>query len=1206
MNQSYLLDKEFLAKLDAERHKEIFAKIISLTIDGDPIDTIEGRVTTGSINIDGNAAIRRTCSLTLVSQNLDINDFYWGLKTKFKLEIGVSNNINSQYPDICWFPQGIYVVSQFTTNRNASSYTISVQGQDKMSLLNGTLGGQLPASIDFGQEEYLSYTYRQHIFKSKREFVTGKYYYIDPDNEYEKYEGVFNEEQEYYTYDSTDLEQPYKPITEDGFITGKTYYVKHYTLAMDEFNPNFIYYDQEITSTLTSIPLYTIIREAVHAWANEPYHNIIINDLNTYGLEQLQYKGDKTLYALRPVNSSIYEQMSLNENKRCQRVPDGLKNSLTSEGYLMPNGENPTTTTLSEEVAKEDFVSEKGTDGIAAAAINDLSWITFQAWYDPVSDQEVFDPEETYFIFDNDNQIYIEQQHMTEFVQDTIYYKRNKRIRPYVVLPLEYGDDCGYRLTDLVYAGELVSSIGDTITSILDKIKNMLGDYEYFYNIDGQFVFQRKRTFINTTWNSIEEIEGDRVITPTELASPNTYNFVDNYLISAFNNAPDIKNVRNDFSVWGVRKSISGADIPVHVRYAIDKKPCYYKTFTGNVYTTDEVYLRQAYEEAYTQIHEVTSQRILDFAMKHPDLPPGLQPPTRYANGDWSPGWWDIRDWHDFYVLLTSREPMGTMKWYAHNDENGCVPIKSLIVEDNYNDLKHYQNSIASCWLVIVTKLANGTYHYNFQHGSGQFNANYPSMRTYFESYYSNETTAPVQHGRYTTRLLLTDERYAETGYKYLYTTEYRDENDQPIQQNFYAPYSGCSDDHTYPTFIESDLYRNNARVYFYNPNFPMATYTELTEEMIERTWEEYLAETDFRLVDWREIIYQMALDYFKYGKADTEDKSSHLPVQDVFLQRVRDNNPLWYPSGYTGYEKYYTDLQGFWRQLYDPNAKPIITYTEGQYQDTKQSIDEELGTYYVDTAWNGIKIKNVRCDYYMEGEYDNETEELIGGPSYSLIMEEYDPSDTSYHPQYDTSVNSAKLKDQYINSLVKPDNLFRYWNKSVFNAPETLNFWFDFLDDTSELQAISVPMMGDRTKVVNDNKVTSVYFKQIPDFVFTTKKALDSFHWKNYNRDQMLDKSGYTFLYISQGMEQLFSISYRGKSAKDKIDDLVYQFGYCAENVTINAVPVYYLEPNTRIFVQDSESGVNGEYIVTKITIPLTYNGTMSITANKAPERVY
>ena len=76
--------------------------------------------------------------------------------------------------------------------------------------------------------------------------------------------------------------------------------------------------------------------------------------------------------------------------------------------------------------------------------------------------------------------------------------------------------------------------------------------------------------------------------------------------------------------------------------------------------------------------------------------------------------------------------------------------------------------------------------------------------------------------------------------------------------------------------------------------------------------------------------------------------------------------------------------------------------------------------------------------------------------------------------------------------------------------------------------------------------------------------------------------------------------------SVKDKIDSLLYQFGYCVENISITAIPIYHLEPNTRIFVQDKNTGINGEYIVSKITLPLTYNGTMSITANKAPERLY
>jgi hypothetical protein len=36
-----------------------------------------------------------------------------------------------------------------------------------------------------------------------------------------------------------------------------------------------------------------------------------------------------------------------------------------------------------------------------------------------------------------------------------------------------------------VYAGDLIASAGDSLTFILDKIKNMLGDYEYFYNLSG-------------------------------------------------------------------------------------------------------------------------------------------------------------------------------------------------------------------------------------------------------------------------------------------------------------------------------------------------------------------------------------------------------------------------------------------------------------------------------------------------------------------------------------------------------------------------------------------------------------------------------------------------------------------------------------------------------------------------------------------------
>jgi hypothetical protein len=54
-------------------------------MDEHPIETIEGRVTAGSINIDGASAIRRTCSLTIIPKEVDFSSYYWGLHTKFNL-----------------------------------------------------------------------------------------------------------------------------------------------------------------------------------------------------------------------------------------------------------------------------------------------------------------------------------------------------------------------------------------------------------------------------------------------------------------------------------------------------------------------------------------------------------------------------------------------------------------------------------------------------------------------------------------------------------------------------------------------------------------------------------------------------------------------------------------------------------------------------------------------------------------------------------------------------------------------------------------------------------------------------------------------------------------------------------------------------------------------------------------------------------------
>ena len=58
--------------------------------------------------------------------------------------------------------------------------------------------------------------------------------------------------------------------------------------------------------------------------------------------------------------------------------------------------------------------------------------------------------------------------------------------------------------------------------------------------------------------------------------------------MTSFNNTPALSNVKNDYSIWGTRQSITGAELPVHLRYAIDKKPTYYKTIEYDEEQKDE------------------------------------------------------------------------------------------------------------------------------------------------------------------------------------------------------------------------------------------------------------------------------------------------------------------------------------------------------------------------------------------------------------------------------------------------------------------------------------------------------------------------------------------------------------------------------------------------------------------------------------------
>ena len=99
--------------------------------------------------------------------------------------------------------------------------------------------------------------------------------------------------------------------------------------------------------------------------------------------------------------------------------------------------------------------------------------------------------------------------------------------------------------------------------------------------------------------------------------------------------------------------------------------------------------------------------------------------------------------------------------------------------------------------------------------------------------------------------------------------------------------------------------------------------------------------------------------------------------------------------------------------------------------------------------------------------------------------------------------------------------------------------------------------------------------------------------------------KPGYTYIQMPDNMLGLFTISAQGQSAQDKLNTCLYNDTFCIESVSMNIIPIYYLEPNTKVYIRDDNSKINGEYSITRLTIPLTYNGMMSVSAAKVVERI-
>lgn len=1104
--REYLTDSKFLSMLDEMRIKKHYAKITVLSfVDEKPLREIQGIATAGSVTVNGQAALRRTISLTVsgIENENDINNIenIISINKKVKIEVGLENPFEDykNYGDIIWFPLGTYVINQATTSTTASSANISISGKDKMCMLDGTCGGTLPSAVTFHETQY------------------------EDDNG-------------------------------DIFIE--------------------------------QVPIFTIIKECVTHFGKEPEQNVIINDVDMTAKLSTKYVGQNPIWF-----SKDYKSFVISENA--------------------PEDEN--------------FLQHK-------------------------------------FI---------------------------------------YGQDVGYQETDFTYPGELVFSAGDTVTSVLDKIIESLGNYEYFYDLDGHFIFQQKKNYLNYYYTPITQINDNYYIKAFS-DSKYYYTFIDAKDALSYYNSPKYENIKNDFIVWGDKTDANGVTKTIQYHLAIDEKPqidlanqymwditkgngdhAYYlfEYEKNNYNQTPE---QKAIEIIYTENHSEITDSSIETAIKK-DIINNILQNYSFYNGDQFILYYkvifsdqiryykvvllnreiidfiyleDLTDIIDFTYLAFGVYPKKDEE--EASDDNSSSDNEPIDHPDRPNapDLdpgfgipdswhrgtqRDKQNQLDPDFSVDPdgsSKPPNDSDDKKDDTTKVKNKEFYLVQKRIIDNVdvlgYYNKKGEWIQIFELSEKLNLTNinnliNKVKQNYYLKIIKDINFDEINKEYDFNFINQNNVLLVSSTGLLIYKLNSYDSKGNKQEYNYSIPdsysaikdlenkILISEEEHKELVKVLLEYYKTNKD-DLIDDITLIYnytdindisgdnpsgndnKKGSDLLLPFLDPVEGKKDQLKVlkdQEDIIKKIfilRDNgNYILNEIIEEITNAYNSNIINF--SILPENSKiKIITYTpkepEFDYEDNFyftligtpcHEWREELFRQALLNSENGSQ----------KGDYDDELLAKINN-EYLWRKQLFDPQNETWHEEWNNQIDSANSNEEKIDT-------WDGWNPAIYIDPSLITYWLDFIDVDQLVSKYSVNKIGRRTKALTKNNMSLLYKLNVPDIIF----------FENTGEADLIQKieeytlEGQAYCALKPGQMKLFSSSGTGSTAFDYIREMLYQYLIYNLTVTINCAPRYYLEPNNLIYIDDKKSNIKGEFVITQYTLPLTYNGNMSITTNEALTRV-
>ena len=692
---------------------------------------------------------------------------------------------------------------------------------------------------------------------------------------------------------------------------------------------------------------------------------------------------------------------------------------------------------------------------------------------------------ETLSTFNGVNNISIIASLPTTFSGNYKYYSGDYGHRTF-----SYGDDIGFIYSDFTYPTELIGNAGDNVTTILDKIKSTLGNYEYFYEVYGNCRFQEIKNYLNTKHATaeIEKLSNDDYL--VDMSKGKVVYELDNSLGTSYSNNPQYMNIKNDYVVWGTRKTGDGVSIPIRYHLAIDKKPK-----TGNIYNC--------------------------FFYLDPD--DGLEKatiPIEYQSRSSFP---------KVGVNKTYYLDKSTNVIYMWDGKTESYLTVSGLETKGYSTLSDFPSQGDSEKIYVDQSNSN-----RYTWAIDQQSNHYLDIQNQKKSAYLDyiNTIAPLE------------DKISQN------------EEDIKKDQSILEEIGTTEQINAAIADINADITTQQATVNMIKQE--IATLKEKKEQATSEE-EKQMIQTEIDNYTMTLELEEMALENLQDQLATLQGYLTQRPIlEQEILDKQKEIESL-------------SEKIKNAKTLYDNKIETLST----QEYEYVQIENKEL---------TKVKTTDWRTELYLQGVMA----EPLGVNSnyyYTELAAEWPRIYNLRASSYTENGETIYTGDFY---------------QEYKDHPETLPYFLDFIDSNAEVSKFSVSNIGRRSLVESSNDYNCVFEPEIPDLVLIESGQDDT-----AKKRQECENKGQAYIQVPSSIYNMLALGGSLNSCYVRIKDLLYNHTKYNESIQIQCLPIYQIEPNTRIRVRDVESNISGDYIINTISVPFTPNGTMSISATRALEKL-